>query len=81
MPRLTVKQAAEYIPLSESTLNHLRVVGGGPVFMKPVPGTVLYDTKDLDAWLKVKRQSSTSENASPRKPKAPASPKPLRRPA
>lgn len=67
MPRLTVKQAAAYIPLSEGTLNHLRVSGGGPVFIKPTPGKVLYDTEDLDAWIKTKKQKSTSSNAAPKR--------------
>lgn len=73
MPRLKVKEAAAYIPLAVSTLNALRVSGGGPVYLK-VKGKVLYDTRDLDAWLETKKQHSTSENISapPRRPKSAA---------
>jgi hypothetical protein len=62
--RLTVKEAAEYVRLGVSTLNAYRVTGGGPVFIK-AGGKILYDTKDLDAWLDAHKQRSTSET--PRK--------------
>lgn len=68
MPRLTVKEAAEYIPLSMSTLNTMRVTGGGPVYIK-ARGKILYDTRDLDVWLDAHKQISTSANAPPKKPR------------
>ena len=32
--RLSVREAAQYLGLSASTLNKLRVFGGGPTFLK-----------------------------------------------
>jgi hypothetical protein len=46
MARLSVRQAAEYIPLAVGTLNKLRVSGEGPTFIK-LGAKVLYDTVDL----------------------------------
>lgn len=58
--RLTVDDAAAYTGLSVSTLNKLRVLGGGPVFLK-LGRRVAYDRSDLDAWLASKRRRSTSD--------------------
>jgi hypothetical protein len=57
--RLTVREAAEYIPCGVSTLNRLRVTGGGPRYSKP-PGLdrVFYDTEDLDAWIEAGKRNS-----------------------
>lgn len=71
MPRLTVEQAAEYIPCSPVTLNHYRIKGGGPDYIK-LGAKVLYDTVDLDAWLKKNKRNSTSET--PKRQKARAAP-------
>ena len=60
VPRLTVKQAAAYIPCGVGTLNKLRVIGGGPRYTKPA-GRVLYDTRDLDQWIEASARSSTSD--------------------
>ncbi len=62
MPRLTVKQAAAYVPCGVGTLNKLRVTGGGPAYSKPA-GKVLYDTRDLDKWIEASKRSSTSDIA------------------
>ncbi len=59
--RLTVGAAASHIGLSVSTLNKLRVFGGGPVFLK-LGRRVAYDMADLDAWLATKRRRSTSDD-------------------
>ena len=59
-PRVNVDDAATYIGLSASTLNKLRVFGGGPVFLK-IGRRVAYDVADLDAWLQSKRRRSTSD--------------------
>jgi hypothetical protein len=75
MPRLTVKQAAEYIPLAEGTLNAYRVSGGGPVYIK-LGGKILYDTRDLDKWIDGHKQISTSANPE-RKPRRKAAPSPV----
>jgi excisionase family DNA binding protein len=61
MTRLTVKEAAEYVRLGESTLNAYRVNGSGPVYIK-LGGKILYDTTDLDKWIAAHKQQSTSQN-------------------
>jgi hypothetical protein len=59
MARLSVRQAAEYIPLAVGTLNKLRVTGEGPTFIK-LGAKVLYDTVDLDAWLDARKRRSAT---------------------
>lgn len=59
----SVAEAAAYTGLSASTLNKLRVFGGGPVFLK-LGHRVVYDQTDLDAWLNGKRRRSTSDDGS-----------------
>jgi hypothetical protein len=59
MTRLSVRQAAEYIPLAVGTLNKLRVTGEGPTFIK-LGAKVLYDTVDLDAWVNARKRQSTT---------------------
>jgi predicted DNA-binding transcriptional regulator AlpA len=59
---LTVAEAATYVSLSASTLNRLRVTGGGPRYAK-LAGKVLYDVHDLDQWIEVSKRGSTSERA------------------
>jgi len=61
--RLAVDGAAQYLGLSVSTLNKLRVFGGGPVFLK-LGRRVAYDVADLDLWLETKRRRSTSDDGS-----------------
>jgi hypothetical protein len=58
-----VEVAATYLGLSVSTLNKLRVFGGGPVFLK-LGRRVVYDVVDLDAWRASKRRTSTSDDGS-----------------
>jgi hypothetical protein len=58
--RLTVKEAAAYIPLAAGHLNNLRTAGKGPRFIK-LGRKVLYDTRDLDAWIDSNKRSSTSD--------------------
>ena len=58
--RLRTPDAAVYSGLSQSTLNKLRVFGGGPVFHK-CGRAVIYDTADLDNWLRQKRRATTSD--------------------
>ena len=60
MPRLTVKEACAYIPCALSTLSKLRTAGGGPRFIK-LGKKVLYDTRDLDAWVEAHKQASTAD--------------------
>lgn len=58
--RLSVEAAANYVGLSVSTMNKLRVFGGGPAYLK-LGRRVVYDALDLDAWLATKRCRSTSD--------------------
>ena len=58
--RMAVEAAATYVGLSASTLNKLRVFGGGPAFLK-LGRRVVYDVRDLDQWLSDRRRQSTSE--------------------
>lgn len=62
LARLSVEQAASFTGLSASTLNKLRVFGGGPAYLK-LGRRVAYSLSDLDAWLATKRRQSTSEGA------------------
>lgn len=58
--RLPVKSAALIVGLSVSTMNKLRVHGGGPTFLK-LGRRVVYDSRDLDLWLEARRRTSTSD--------------------
>ncbi len=48
-PFLTVREAAARLRLSVSTLNRLRVAGGGPVFLK-LGSRVVHRREAVDAW-------------------------------
>ena len=52
--------AAQYTGISISTLNKLRIFGGGPVFIKYYR-RVVYRKSDIDAWMNSKRRRSTSD--------------------
>ena len=58
---LTVRDAADHLGLSISTLDKLRCTGTGPVYFK-LGRAVRYDLQDLDDWLAFRRVSSTSQN-------------------
>lgn len=58
--RLRSEEAAGYVGLSPSTLSKLRMSGDGPVFIKAGRRKVIYDTSDLDEWLRSRRRRSTS---------------------
>jgi Helix-turn-helix domain len=59
---LPVGEAATYVSLSASTLNRLRVSGGGPRYAK-LAGKILYDVRDLDQWVEDSKRASTSSAA------------------
>lgn len=61
--RLDTPQAADYLGLGKSTLDKLRVSGGGPTYIK-IGKRVVYDPADLDAWFAQHRRSSTSQSFS-----------------
>ena len=48
-PFLRATEAAEYLGLTRSTLEHYRWAGGGPEYRKH-GGRVLYHVDDLNAW-------------------------------
>ena len=58
---LKVAQAAAHVGLSESTMNKLRLTGDGPTYVK-LGSRVLYDMRDLDAWISARRRQSTSSS-------------------
>jgi predicted DNA-binding transcriptional regulator AlpA len=58
--RLRTRAAAAYLGYSESTLEKKRVTGEGPPFIR-LGRAVVYDTRDLDAWLGARRATSTSD--------------------
>ncbi len=57
---LRTAAAAEYIGLTKSTLEKLRLTGGGPKFSK-LGRTVVYDRNVLDEWVASRRRESTSD--------------------
>ena len=61
---LTTKQAAQFVGLSESTLNQYRVTGRGPKFIR-LGGSrlVRYDRHQLEAWARSDQRQSTSQAA------------------
>jgi predicted DNA-binding transcriptional regulator AlpA len=61
--RHSVADAADYVGLSESTLNKLRMTGAGPRFLK-LGRRILYDTSALDDWMGARERVSTSDNGS-----------------
>jgi predicted DNA-binding transcriptional regulator AlpA len=61
--KLNSPETAEYLGISVSTLSKRRVFGDGPKYLK-LGRRVVYDTRDLEAWLDTRRRASTS-NADP----------------
>ena len=59
---LRTTEAAEYTSLAKSTLEKLRVSGGGCPYIR-VGRVVVYDPDDLDEWLAAHRRKSTSDTA------------------
>jgi excisionase family DNA binding protein len=62
---LTPKEAADYLRVSKSYLDKLRVYGGGPKFLRFGKRKVLYCKSDLDLWATERRYGSTSEYPTP----------------
>jgi hypothetical protein len=59
---LRTPAAAAYLGLSASTLEKMRIFGGGPVYSKAGPKIVVYRIADLNEWLQARRRTSTSDN-------------------
>ena len=62
-PKLGVREAANYLGVSASMLNKLRVTGGGPVYYK-LNRRCVYDLRDLDEWAASRKRRHTSEDSS-----------------
>lgn len=58
-PKVTVRKAASFLGLSKSTLDKLRLTGGGPTYIR-LGRRVVYDLGDLEAWADRGRRSNTS---------------------
>jgi hypothetical protein len=58
-PKLRTPAAAQYTGFAESTLEKLRVHGGGSPYMR-IGRVVVYDPDDLDVWLESHKRRSTS---------------------
>ena len=61
---LRTHEAAAYSGMGKSTLEKLRVRGGGCPYIQ-VGRVVVYDPADLDAWLASHRRTSTSDESQP----------------
>jgi hypothetical protein len=57
---MTTDEAAAYLRISPSTLNKMRVYGGGPAFLKFARG-VRYEFGELLKWQDTRRFHSTSQ--------------------
>lgn len=59
---LTEKDAAKLLCIAPKTLRNLRVLGGGPMFVR-VTGSrrILYDPDDVQSWLSGRKFASTAE--------------------
>lgn len=60
-PVLRTPAAAQHLGLATSTLEKLRVFGGGPRFLRIGVRAVGYSLPDLDNWLRDRAQLSTSD--------------------
>jgi len=59
MQLLNQSEAARLLRLSERTLERLRLIGGGPVYVK-AGRSVRYRQSDIEAWIAQRIVSSTS---------------------
>lgn len=64
------REAAQYIGRSERALERYATDGGGPKYVRIGAKAVGYTIEDLDAWLKARTFSSTSEEDAARNGKA-----------
>ncbi len=62
MTLLRTPKAAEYLGLSRSWLEKSRMTGDGPAYFK-LGASVVYDTDDLDAWIKSKKRTAVYDFA------------------
>ena len=57
---LRTPQAAEYLGISASSMEKMRVYGNGPRYAK-LGKLVIYAVSDLDVWVSERKKLSTSE--------------------
>ncbi len=62
---LRTPEAAQYVALSRSTLEKMRLSGEGPPFLRLGRRSVGYDVRDLDSWIDAQRRDGTEESAPP----------------
>jgi predicted DNA-binding transcriptional regulator AlpA len=60
MPLLNQREAAEFLRLSERTLERFRLTGDGPPYVK-AGRRVVYRREDLDRWIEDHVRNNTSE--------------------
>lgn len=60
-PLLRTPEAAIRVGLAASTLEKLRLTGGGPPYFKVASKRVVYDAAELDLWARSQRFTSTSD--------------------
>jgi len=58
--KMSTPEAADYVGLGKSTLDKLRVTGGGPRFAS-LGRRVLYDRSDLDEWVESRKRNNTAQ--------------------
>ena len=63
---LRTRPAARYVGLSASTLEKMRLNGGGPKFIRLGGRAIGYDVRDLDDWLDLQRESTDDDGGQPR---------------
>lgn len=61
---LRTPEAARYLGVSVSFLNHARLRGSGPTFKKLSPKLIVYSVEDLRTWANSKSRCSTSPSGS-----------------
>lgn len=59
-PHLRTPEMQAYTGIPRQTWAKLRCVGGGPAFIK-VGATVIYDRRDVDAWLAQRKAGSCAQ--------------------
>ena len=59
---LRTPEAARYLGVSLSFLNHARLRGSGPTYKKLSPKLIVYSLEDLQAWANSKNRRSTSSS-------------------
>ncbi|SUS06442.1 Transcriptional regulator (fragment) [uncultured Defluviicoccus sp.] len=60
--KLRPPEAAAFLGMSTSTLAKWRVYGRGPPFSRLSRGLVVYDERDLEAFVAERRRLSTSDD-------------------